>query len=73
MENQFTDILIEIEHGICRYYLSIKNLLNFNFSKISMQIKNLYMKKINDNINLLHLLIFINYLNLKQNQKSMIK
>ena len=73
MENQFTDILIEIEYGICRYYLSIKNLLNFNFSKISMQIKNLYMKKINDNINLLHLLIFINYLNLKQNQKSMIK
>ena len=73
MENQFTDILIEIEHGICRYYLSIKNLLNFNFSTISMQIKNLYMKKINDNINLLHLLIFINYLNLKQNQKSMIK
>ena len=73
MENQFTDILIEIEYGICRYYLSIKNLLNFNFSTISMQIKNLYMKKINDNINLLHLLIFINYLNLKQNQKSMIK
>ena len=38
-ENQFTDVLIEIEYGICRYYLSIKNPLNFNFSTISMQMK----------------------------------
>ena len=55
LENQFTNVPIEVEYGICRYYLSIKNPLNFNFSTISMQMKNLYMKKVNDNINLLHL------------------
>ena len=55
--NQFTVGPIEIEYGICRYYLSIRNPLNFNFSIISMQIKNLYMKRVNDNINLLHLSI----------------
>ena len=55
LDNQFINVPIEVEYGMCRYFLSIKNPLNFNFTTISMQMKNLYMKKVVDNINILHL------------------
>ena len=55
IQKSFYNIPIEVEYGICRYYLAIKNPLNFNFSKISIQMKNLYMKGNNDNINMLYL------------------
>ena len=55
LDKQFYNIPIEVEYGICRYYLSIKNPILFNFSTISMQMKNLYMKNVKDNINILHL------------------
>ncbi len=51
----FYNVPIEVEYGICRYYLAIKNPLNFNFESISIQMKNLYMKGIKDNTNILHL------------------
>ena len=31
-EKQFNKVPIEVEYGICRYYLAIKNPLNFNFN-----------------------------------------
>ena len=52
---RFSNVPIEVEYGICRYYLATKNLFNFNFDKIYMPMKNLYMKDIKDNINLIHL------------------
>ena len=55
IDKRFFNVPIEVEYGICRYYLAIKNPLNFNFSQISIQMKNLYMKGIKDNINILHL------------------
>ena len=54
-KKSFYNVPIEVEYGICRYYLAIKNPLNFNFETISMQMKNLYMKGIKDNTNILHL------------------
>ena len=55
LNKRFYNIPIEVEYGMCRYFLAIKNPLNFNFSTISIQMKNLYMKGIKDNINILHL------------------
>jgi len=55
IEKKFQNVPIEVEYGICRYYLSIKNLFNFNFDKITVQMKNLYMRDITDNTNLIHL------------------
>ena len=55
LAKRFYSIPIEVEYGMCRYYLAIKNPLKFNFSTISIQMKNLYMKGVNDNINILHL------------------
>ena len=55
LDKRFYNIPIEVEYGMCRYFLAIKNPLNFNFSTISIQMKNLYMKGIKDNINILHL------------------
>ena len=58
MKKSFYDIPIEVEYGICRYFLAIKNPLNFNFETITIQMKNLYMKGVkglNDNTNILHL------------------
>ena len=54
-EKQFNKVPIEVEYGICRYYLAIKNPLNFNFNSISDALKNLYMKNVKDNMNILHL------------------
>ena len=55
LKRSFYGVPIEVEYGICRYYLAIKNPLNFNFESISIQMKNLYMKGVKDNTNILHL------------------
>ena len=55
IKKSFYNIPIEVEYGICRYYLAIKNPLNFNFETINVQMKNLYMKGVKDNTNILHL------------------
>ena len=55
LNKRFYNVPIEVEYGMCRYFLAIKNPLNFNFSTISIQMKNLYMRGIKDNINILHL------------------
>ena len=55
IKKEFYNVPIEVEYGICRYYLAIKNPLNFNFESITVQMKNLYMKGIKDNTNILHL------------------
>jgi hypothetical protein len=55
LNKQFNGIPIEVEYGMCRYFLSIKNPIIFNFSTISKQMKNLYMKNVKDNTNILHL------------------
>jgi len=55
IKKSFYNVPIEVEYGICRYYLAIKNPLNFNFESINVQMKNLYMKGIKDNTNILHL------------------
>ena len=55
IKKSFYNVPIEVEYGICRYYLAIKNPLNFNFESISIQMKNLYMRGIKDNTNILHL------------------
>ena len=56
LKKSFYNVPIEVEYGICRYYLAIKNPLNFNFETINIQMKNLYMKGVSgDNTNILHL------------------
>ena len=55
LKQNFLNVPIEVEYGLCRYYLAIKNPLNFNFESITIQMKNLYMKGIKDNTNILHL------------------
>ncbi len=55
IKKNFYNVPIEVEYGICRYYLAIKNPLNFNFESIGIQMKNLYMKGVKDNTNILHL------------------
>ena len=55
IKKNFYNVPIEVEYGICRYFLAIKNPLNFNFEKITEQMKNLYMKGVKDNTNILHL------------------
>ena len=55
MKKKFLNVPIEIEYGVCRYYLTINNPLIFNFETINIQMKNLYMKGIKDNTNILHL------------------
>ena len=36
LENQFTDVPVEVECGMCGYYLSVKNPLDFDFGAISV-------------------------------------
>ena len=55
IKKSFYNVPVEVEYGICRYYLAIKNPLNFNFESIGIQMKNLYMKNVKDNTNILHL------------------
>ena len=55
IKKSFYNVPVEVEYGICRYYLAIKNPLNFNFESIGVQMKNLYMKNVKDNTNILHL------------------
>ena len=55
MDKKFAGVPVEVEYGICRYYLTIKNPLIFNFSTISVQMKNLYMRGIENNTKILHL------------------
>ena len=55
IKKSFYNVPIEVEYGICRYYLAIKNPLNFNFESINVQMKNLYMKGVKDSTNILHL------------------
>ena len=57
LNKSFNNVPIEVEYGMCRYYLTIKNPLNFNFETINVQMKNLYMKGVpgGDTTNILHL------------------
>ena len=55
LKKRFYNVPVEVEYGICRYYLTIKNPLNFNFESIYIQMKNLYMSGVKDNTNILHL------------------